>query len=105
MVDYLMNFHASARVGLPVYSLGGGKGYVWIARFGKNGVKGALRFLAADPSQMKLSAVEITEFPPPYPPPRRQGAPPSSEAAVNQELVAMEQEGGVYVVPCGSMGR
>jgi hypothetical protein len=48
---------------------------------------------------MKLSAVEITEFPPPYPPPRRQGAPPSSEAAVNQELVAMEQEGGVYVVP------
>jgi hypothetical protein len=71
MVDYLMNFHASARVGLPVYSLGGGKGYVWIARFGKNGVKGALRFLAADPSQMKLSAVEITEFPPPYPPPRR----------------------------------
>jgi hypothetical protein len=99
MVDYLMNFHESARVGLPVYSLGGGKGYVWIARFGKNGVKGALRFLAADPSQMKLSAVEITEFPPPYPPPRSQGAPPSSEAAVSQELVAMEQEGGVYVVP------
>ena len=99
MVDYLMNFHESARAGLPVYSLGGGKGYVWIARFGKNGVKGALRFLAADPSQMKLGAVEITEFPPPYSPPRRQGAPPSSEAAVSQELVAMEQEGGVYVVP------
>ena len=99
MVDYLMNFHESARAGLPVYSLGGGKGYVWIARFGKNGVKGALRFLAADPSQMKLGAVEITEFPPPYSPPRRQGAPPSSETAVSQELVAMEQEGGVYVVP------
>jgi clan AA aspartic protease (TIGR02281 family) len=48
---------------------------------------------------MKLGAVEITEFPPPYSPPRRQGAPPSSEAAVSQELVAMEQEGGVYVVP------
>jgi len=99
MVDYLMNFHESARAGLPVYSLGGGKGYVWIARFGKNGVKGVLRFLAADPSQMKLGAAEITEFPPPYSPPRRQDAPPSSEAAVSQELVAMEQEGGVYVVP------
>ena len=82
MVDYLMNFHESARAGLPVYSLGGGKGYVWIARFGKNGVKGALRILAADPSQMKL------------------GAPPSDDLTVaSQELVAMEQEGGVYVVP------
>ena len=40
-------YHESARAGLPVYSLGGGKGYVWIARFGKNGVKGVLRFLAA----------------------------------------------------------
>jgi len=52
LVDYLMNFHESARVGLPVYSLGGGKGYIWIAKFEKNG-KGALRFLAADPSQMR----------------------------------------------------
>jgi clan AA aspartic protease (TIGR02281 family) len=119
MVDYLINFHESARTGLPVYSLGGSKGYVWIARFGKNGVKGALRFLAADPSQMKLGVVKTPEFPspdtppsdnvtaqnrawrltPPYSPLHRQGAPPSLEAIAGQELVAMEQEGGVYVVP------
>lgn len=85
MVDYLMNFHELARAGLPVYSLRGGKGYVWIARFGKNGVKGALRILAADPSQMKLGAPDT---------------PPSDDMTVaSQELVAMEQEGGVYVVP------
>jgi hypothetical protein len=119
MVDYLMNFNESARAGLPVYSLRGGKDYVWIARFGKNGGKGALRILAADPSQMKLGAVDTSDSPPPdtppsdnmtarnrvrwltppYTPRQRQDAPPSSEAVASQELVAMEQEGGVYVVP------
>ncbi len=63
LVDYLMNFHESARVGLPVYRLGGGKGFVWIAKFDDNVKEGVLRFLAADPSQMKLSAAEPPESP------------------------------------------
>jgi S1-C subfamily serine protease len=63
LVDYLMNFHESARAGLPVYRLGGGKGFVWIAKFDDNVKEGVLRFLAADPSQMKLSAREPPESP------------------------------------------
>jgi hypothetical protein len=72
MVDYLIDFHESARAGLPVYSLSGGKGYVWIARFDKQG-KGKLRFFAADPSQMERQS--------PVPPPQAhpQGAPPPSQ--------------------------
>ena len=73
MVDHLMNYGDSAREGLPVYSLGGGKGYVWIARFGARGREGALRFLAADPSQMKLGTAEAPEVAPAYSPPPETG--------------------------------
>jgi len=55
LVDFLINFHESAKAGLPVYSLAGGKGYVWIARFDKKG-KEKLRFFAADHSQMRQIA-------------------------------------------------
>lgn len=72
MVDYLVNFYESARAGFPVYSLGGGKGYVWIARFDKKG-KEKLRFFAADPSQMKLIAQQ-----PDYSNERESIAPPTS---------------------------
>ena len=89
MVDHLMNYGDSAREGLPVYSLGGGKGYVWIARFGARGREGALRFLAADPSQMKLAFPATSPMPPPV----------ARGAAAEPALVAMEKDGGVYVVP------
>ncbi|HYA79393.1 MAG TPA: serine protease [Methylocystis sp.] len=52
MVDYLGNFGESARAGLPVYRLGGGRGFVWIASLGSGARQSALRFFAADPSQM-----------------------------------------------------
>ena len=48
-----------------MYRLAGGKGFVWIAKFDDNVKEGALRFLAADPSQMKLGAAEPPESPPP----------------------------------------
>jgi len=96
MVDYLMNFHASAAAGLPVYSLGGGKGFVWIARFEKNREKGSLRFLAADPSQMNRGAVETG-------PPNQ--SPPLPHTTDSREgTVAMEKVGGVYVVPVSFNG-
>lgn len=76
LVDYLMNFHDSARSGLPVYALKGGKGFVWIARFAGNEKEGALRFLAADPSRMVRTSAR-PEAPPPSapqaPPPARDG--------------------------------
>ena len=50
MVDHLMNYGDSAREGQPVYSLGGGKGYVWIARFGARGREGALSLLGRGPA-------------------------------------------------------
>ncbi len=89
MVDHLMNYGDSAREGLPVYSLGGGKGYVWIARFGARGREGALRFLAADPSQMKLAFPATSPMPTPV----------ARGAAAEPALVAMEKYGGVYAVP------
>jgi len=69
LVDYLMDFHKSARAGLPIYSLSGGAaGYVWVARFDKEG-KGKLRFFAADPSQMKRYAAVTSELSQPDAPP------------------------------------
>ncbi len=85
LVDYLMDFRKSARANLPVYRLGGGRGFIWVARFGEHGNDGALRVLAADPSQMKLGAVEALQLPtqPPDRPAERptepqHGAPPSN---------------------------
>ena len=75
--------------GLPVYSMGGGKGYVWIARFGARRKEGALRFLAADPSQMKLAFPATSPMPPPV----------TRGGAAEPALVAMEKYGGVYAVP------
>lgn len=88
LVDFRMNFHESARAGLPVFRLGGGKGYVWIARYaGENG-EGVLRFLAADPSQMMhISAaspsLDDRHAPPPIErmPPRSSPAPSDREPA------------------------
>ena len=97
MVDHLMNLYDSAREGLPVYGLAGGRGYVWIARFEEERREGALRFLAADPSQMKHVSPQfypdatVAVTPPSIP--RSYG--PASEPA----MVAMEKDGGVYVVP------
>ena len=80
LVDYLMNFRKSARASLPVYHLGGGRGFIWVAKYGDNGYDGALRVLAADPSQMKRGALEDSRLPTqpetPTEPPR--GAPPAS---------------------------
>ena len=63
MVDFLVNVRQSARAGFPVYSLAGGKGYVWNASFDRRG-KGKLRFFAADPTQMTRVGSEITAPPP-----------------------------------------
>jgi tetratricopeptide (TPR) repeat protein len=50
LVDYLGAFSRSAKLGLPVYRVAGGPGYVWIASSDKTG-RGALRFFAANAAE------------------------------------------------------
>jgi hypothetical protein len=47
LVDFLANFQRSAKLGLPVYRLSGGAGYVWSASAHRNG-RGHQRSLAFD---------------------------------------------------------
>jgi hypothetical protein len=49
MIDHIANFQRSAQLGLPIYRLVGGPGYVWAASWNQAGV-GTLRFLAIDTS-------------------------------------------------------
>ena len=49
MIDHIGNFQRSAQLGLPIYRLTGGAGYVWAASWNQNGV-GTLRFLTIDAS-------------------------------------------------------
>ena len=94
MVDFLGNFRRSAQLGLPIYRLAGGPGFVWAANWDQGG-RGTLRFLAVDAStfsgtdavqpqvQANIRAPSIPEpaapapAPAPSPPPPVSAAPPS----------------------------
>ncbi len=52
LVDQIGDLKRSREMGLPVYRLGGGAGYLWSAAYA-NG-RGHLRFLAADPSALAV---------------------------------------------------
>ena len=49
LVDLLGDMHKSARMNLPVYSVSGEQGFVWMASYDRAG-EGTLRFFAMDPS-------------------------------------------------------
>jgi hypothetical protein len=51
LIDYLGNLRRSAQLGLPVFSLTGGAGYVLSASIDRYG-RGHVRFIAADPSAL-----------------------------------------------------
>lgn len=51
LIDHIGNFQRSASMGLPVYRVTGGPGYVWAASWDQAGV-GTLRFLTIDPSKL-----------------------------------------------------
>ncbi|MGY4432834.1 hypothetical protein ACVWWO_005311 [Bradyrhizobium sp. F1.13.1] len=51
LVDHIGNFQRSASIGLPVYRVTGGAGYVWAASWDPAG-RGTLRFLTIDPSRL-----------------------------------------------------
>jgi hypothetical protein len=58
IIDHIGNFQRSARLGLPVYRLTGGAGYVWAASWDANG-RGTLRFLTVDASQITPAPVAV----------------------------------------------
>jgi Double zinc ribbon len=66
LVDYLGDLKRSAQLGLPIFSLSGGAGYLWSASVDRN-QRGHFRFLAIDasafnpPSQPQQSEIIATE--------------------------------------------
>jgi len=48
IIDFLGNFRRSAQLGLPVYRMTGGAGFVWATSFNQKGA-GTLRFAAVNP--------------------------------------------------------
>jgi outer membrane protein OmpA-like peptidoglycan-associated protein len=59
LVGFLGDLRQSARLGVPIFQLSGGPGYLWCASFNQNR-RGVLRFLTIDPSLVAM---------PPNPPP------------------------------------
>ena len=56
LVDFIGNFARSAKLGLPVYRLAGGAGFVWVASYDRKG-RGSLRFTAVDASAISPELV------------------------------------------------
>jgi hypothetical protein len=56
IADFIGDAHKSARMGLPVYGIGGGPGYLWGASFDDAG-KGSLRISAVDASALGFVAL------------------------------------------------
>jgi uncharacterized protein len=57
LIDHIGNYRRSATMGLPVYRLTGGAGYVWAASWDQGG-RGTLRFLTIDPSRLATAVPE-----------------------------------------------
>ena len=102
LIDFLNNFHQSAKAHLPVYKLSGSAGFAWIANYNRQG-KGTLRFFAADPSQMKTGAADTAELSPDTPavqgPNPQRSLPSAQDNKSTPFMIAMENVGGVYQVP------
>lgn len=84
LVDHIGNFQRSAAMGLPVYQLTGGPGYVWAASWDQLGV-GTLRFLAADPSSFAPDAPVASQELAAAPPAPAAASQPSTPAKPNDD--------------------
>src|SRR5262245_28393262 len=56
LIDFIGDFARSAKEGLPIYRLGGGAGFVWVASYDQKR-RGTLRFSAVDASAISPPAV------------------------------------------------
>lgn len=92
LVDLLGDFHKSARMQLPVYRVSGGKGFVWVGSFDREGT-GKLRFFAMDPSLLQTPAAVPSTVPQPTEAPREAEKPSSG--------VRVFMGTGFYVSPEG----
>ena len=54
LVSFLGDEERSAKAGVPVYRVGGGPGFLWVANFDRDG-RGALQYLAIDDSKIEPS--------------------------------------------------
>jgi clan AA aspartic protease (TIGR02281 family) len=96
LIDFLNNFHQSAKAHLPVYKLSGSAGFAWIANYDRQG-KGTLRFFTADPSQMTTGSADAPDLSPDTLAVR--GPSPQRSLPSTSFMIAMENVGGVYQVP------
>jgi len=74
IAEFIGDANKSARIGLPVYSIGGGPGYLWGASFDDAG-KGSLRISAVDASALGSPPVAA-----PNPPAASPATPPTQTA-------------------------
>ena len=89
-VDYLGDFVRSAKLGLPVYRIAGGAGYLWAASSDQKG-RGHLRLVASD-----ASAYAPSVAPPPAGPAVAQGVNPDpQEQAAALEAAKLKAEADV----------
>ncbi|OSI77975.1 superinfection immunity protein [Bradyrhizobium canariense] len=85
LVDHIGNFQRSASIGLPVYRVTGGAGYVWAASWDPAG-RGTLRFLTIDPSRLLPGASAAPDMaantaPPQLTPTTAESSPPAPIAS------------------------
>jgi uncharacterized membrane protein len=66
LVDFVGDYSRSAQQGLPVYSIEGGTGFVWIASFDGSG-RGRLRFFAIDAARLSSARLNNDQVAPPQP--------------------------------------
>jgi hypothetical protein len=94
LADFLGDPRKSARLGLPIYSLGGGAGFLWNADYNNSG-KGGLRITAVDPSALSPAAVSQPVMPPSPAAQSSAAAPPSIAAPATpspDDLARRERE-------------
>src|ERR1700722_16427062 len=91
LVGALGDLRASARLGLPVYGLGGGAGFIWSANYNGSG-KGVLRITAVDPSALSPRPLPHPAAPAPSPVTAAQAAPkPPSTPTPNLDDAARRE--------------
>jgi hypothetical protein len=105
-VDYLGDFTRSAKLGLPVYRIAGGPGFVWAASSDQKG-RGHLRQLASDASAYGQPgapppAAEVAQVAKPDPPEQPGVAAAKTEADDTQKTLA--EAGGATVEAGGKTG-
>jgi Caspase domain len=93
LVGALGDLRASARLGLPVYGLGGGAGFIWSANYNSSG-KGVLRVTAVDPSALSSRTLPQPAAPAPSPLTAAQAAPkpPTTPALSLDDVAHRERE-------------